>query len=474
MTDERRPARALRRERAAARRAGGSRREAVRRASPPFLDPRGDERVLDSGNRDREPWRSRSRRYVREVVGVDAGPGAARGGAGAGRASSRTSASSRATHQAAVRLGSFDLAGCVRTLHHVPRPELVVAELVRVTLPGGCMLVVDQLAPVDPLVAFELNRFERARDPSHTRALADVDMRRLFESNGLVLLRTEFEREEREISSYLDRAGCEGIARERALAMAPAHERLHGRDRLVPDAQARDLVTEALILAGGKAERLGDAAGGRPKPLVEIAGRPLIAYQVEQLAAAGVDRVIVSCSAGTEELFERALEGLGPGDRDRARVGAARPGRRPAQRGTRPPGGRPSVRSERGRAAGRRLPRAPRAPSRARPRGDDHGRPAEEPVRAGRRGRAGRRRPGSARTPTLPVWVSCGVYVLDDEAVERLPERGDHETTTFPGLAAAAPAARVPPRRPLADGQHAEAAQAGGRVPARASARGFR
>ena len=49
-------------------------------------------------------------------------------------------------------------------------------------------------------------------------------------------------------------------------------------------------MTEALILAGGKAERLGDAAGGRPKPLVPVAGRPLIAYQVEQLAAAGVER----------------------------------------------------------------------------------------------------------------------------------------------------------------------------------------
>ena len=29
-----------------------------------------------------------------------------------------------------------------------------------------------------------------------------------------------------------------------------------------------------------------------------------------------------------------------------------------------------------------------------------------------------------------------GLYVLDDEAIERLPERGDHETTTFPELAA--------------------------------------
>ena len=51
---------------------------------------------------------------------------------------------------------------------------------------------------------------------------------------------------------------------------------------------------EALILAGGKAERLGDAAQGRPKPLVPIAGRPLAAYQVARLVEAGVSRVIVN------------------------------------------------------------------------------------------------------------------------------------------------------------------------------------
>src|SRR3954470_19153494 len=69
---------------------------------------------------------------------------------------------------------------------------------------------------------------------------------------------------------------------------------------------------EAVILAGGKAERLGDAAGGRPKALVPVAGRPLAAYQVALLASAGVERVIVSCSAGTEDLFLEALAGLGP------------------------------------------------------------------------------------------------------------------------------------------------------------------
>jgi NDP-sugar pyrophosphorylase family protein len=32
--------------------------------------------------------------------------------------------------------------------------------------------------------------------------------------------------------------------------------------------------------------------------------------------------------------------------------------------------------------------------------------------------------------------VHAGVHILDDEAVARLPERGDHERTTFPELAA--------------------------------------
>src|SRR5260221_10642113 len=69
--------------------------------------------------------------------------------------------------------------------------------------------------------------------------------------------------------------------------------------------------SEAIILAGGQAERLGDAAGGRPKSLVEIAGKPLAAYQVGRLVRAGVERVIVSCAAGQGARFQESLRGLG-------------------------------------------------------------------------------------------------------------------------------------------------------------------
>lgn len=116
---------------------------------------------------------------------------------------------------------SFDLTGCLRVLHHTRRPELMLAELVRMTRPGGTILVADQLAPVDPLAAGELNLFERARDPSTTRVLSDADLRALFDANNLVLRREKVVHEQRDLESYLDLAGCEGPERERAKSLAP-------------------------------------------------------------------------------------------------------------------------------------------------------------------------------------------------------------------------------------------------------------
>ncbi|HXZ56197.1 MAG TPA: methyltransferase domain-containing protein [Gaiellaceae bacterium] len=185
-----------------------------------FLAPTGEERALDSGT-GTGALAFALAPHVREVVGVDVVPELLE------QARKRAAQVPNATFVEgdATALpfgyGEFDLAGTLRTFHHLPRPELAMAELVRVTRSGGRLLVVDQIAPVDPLAAVELNRFEQARDPTHTRTLADVDLRGLFESNGLVLIRAEYEQERRELDSYLDLAGCEGEARERAKTLAP-------------------------------------------------------------------------------------------------------------------------------------------------------------------------------------------------------------------------------------------------------------
>jgi hypothetical protein len=81
--------------------------------------------------------------------------------------------------------------------------------------------VIDQIAPADPLVAVDLDRFERARDTEHQRLLPDADMRGLIEANGLVVVRTKFTEEKRNLTWYLDLADCSGEERERAEELAP-------------------------------------------------------------------------------------------------------------------------------------------------------------------------------------------------------------------------------------------------------------
>ena len=192
---------------------------------------------------------------------------------------------------------------------------------------------------------------------------------------------------------------------------------------------------EAIILAGGKAERLGDVTGGKPKPLVPVAGRPLAAYQVALLVRAGVSRVVVACSAGQEAEFESELSGLGA---EIVAVGEPEP---------------------LGRGGGIRFAATRREES-----GTVYALNGDELLDVDFAGLLERHRsaggaatiavarpksqfgvvdlgPGDAvagfhEAGSVPFWVNCGVYVLEDEALARFPERGDHETATFPRLAA--------------------------------------
>ena len=191
---------------------------------------------------------------------------------------------------------------------------------------------------------------------------------------------------------------------------------------------------EAIILAGGKAERLGPAADGRPKPLVELGGRPLAAYQVASLAQAGVDRVLVSCAAGQGSLFQEELGDLGP-----EIVPVEEP--EPLGRGG---GLRLAAEQLQGDEAfalngdelvdldfSELLARQHEIPVAA----TIAVAPLESPFGVVELGE-GELVTRFEEAPRLPHWVSCGIYVLGREAIGRLPERGDHERTTFPELAA--------------------------------------
>jgi ubiquinone/menaquinone biosynthesis C-methylase UbiE len=116
----------------------------------------------------------------------------------------------------------FDLVCCHRVLHHVRRPELAVAELARVTRPGGRVFVADQLGSIDPLLSLEMDRFERLRDPSHQRLLPDADIRGYLDANDLVVLSSEVTRETVDLERRLELAGLDEDERVRIRGQAPS------------------------------------------------------------------------------------------------------------------------------------------------------------------------------------------------------------------------------------------------------------
>jgi len=63
---------------------------------------------------------------------------------------------------------------------------------------------------------------------------------------------------------------------------------------------------KAIILAAGRGERMRPLTDRLPKPLLEVAGKPLIVHHLEKLAAAGVARVVIN-HAHLGEMIEAAL-----------------------------------------------------------------------------------------------------------------------------------------------------------------------
>ena len=67
----------------------------------------------------------------------------------------------------------------------------------------------------------------------------------------------------------------------------------------------------AIILAGGKGTRLRPLTLARPKPVVPLANRPFLSYQLEALRAAGIRRAVLSLSYRPEEV-QAAIRGFSP------------------------------------------------------------------------------------------------------------------------------------------------------------------
>ncbi len=193
---------------------------------------------------------------------------------------------------------------------------------------------------------------------------------------------------------------------------------------------------EAVILAGGQATRLRPYTDTRPKAMVEVAGHPIIDYQLEWLAGHGVEHVVVSCGYKADVLREHLMrraagprvtllveeEPLGRGGALRYAASGLGDGREPyfALNGDvltwfalddftsfhRQKGGLVTLALAQYRTSWGIVDVT------------DDGTIE-----------------GFSQSPLLPFWINAGVYLFERAAIPLLPHKGDHESGTFPELA---------------------------------------
>lgn len=195
---------------------------------------------------------------------------------------------------------------------------------------------------------------------------------------------------------------------------------------------------QAIVLAGGRGERLRPLTSDRPKAMVEIHGTPLLAYQLRWLRSQGVEEVVIACGYRHDVLRDYFRDGARWDLRITYSIEAEPLGR----------GGALKQAMETLRLSGdlylatngdviTDLSLAPVI--------EQHRReqvpatvvvtPFISPygiVEVDDRDRV----MGFREKPELPHWINAGIYVLSPEILPLLPDRGDHETTTFPRLAA--------------------------------------
>jgi len=194
----------------------------------------------------------------------------------------------------------------------------------------------------------------------------------------------------------------------------------------------------ALIIAGGEGERLRPLTDDRPKNMVPVAGRPIVEHQLEWLRENGVTHAVFLCGYKADVLQAHVGDGSSFGVGVQYSVETEPLGRGGALKlgfALVPEGEEPIVAINGDILTDQTLAemiesheaRAAVASVMLTPLKSPYG-----VVDVEEDGRITSFR----EKPVLPYWINAGIYVLSRSFFARLPEVGDHETETFPALAA--------------------------------------
>lgn len=193
---------------------------------------------------------------------------------------------------------------------------------------------------------------------------------------------------------------------------------------------------QAIILAGGKGERLRPFTEDRPKPMVLILEKPILEYQVRWLASHGVKRIVMSCGYRHDVIQEYFADGDKYGVEIRYAVEEEPLGRGGGIKlawNHLEPSTLPVVATNGDIMTGFDLGEMLAAHRQTNavatllvvPFVSQYG-----IVDLGDEGKV----TGFRSEPVLPYWVNGGVYIFEQELRERLPDQGDHEVHTLPKL----------------------------------------
>lgn len=152
---------------------------------------------------------------------------------------------------------AFDLVACQCSIHHLPKPQPALREMLRVTKPQGRLVIIDSLGPESD-AKFEFhNRIETLRDPSHTVSLRLTTFLTLFEELGLEMARQRLKRRERSFHQWMLRAGLEPKQKRYQEARGLLEESISGdRAGFAPRRDGDDLIlvhNEGMFLLNRKA-----------------------------------------------------------------------------------------------------------------------------------------------------------------------------------------------------------------------------
>ncbi len=193
----------------------------------------------------------------------------------------------------------------------------------------------------------------------------------------------------------------------------------------------------AILLAGGKGERLRPLTEDKPKCMVSVLGQPLLAHLLQWLSLGGINRVLISCGYRHEVIKEYFGDGTKFGVKIEYVVE-----NEPLGRG----GGIKKALKNVPQDSGPVLALNADALTNLNindliafhkqknglativsvPLKSSYG-----IVDVGENGDVKSFR----EKPELPFWLNAGIYVLEPNIISYLPDRGDHETSTFPQLA---------------------------------------